>query len=448
MNRLPLWGKLTLFASTTAVLAAGCRTELPVTFEENLVHAKKWEIQAGVPMDQAVADTRWALEELFGNPDTPKLPAVLENNEDLSGLISLAHLQAAAGPPSEEGRGLYRQHCARCHGITGNGRGETAALVDPYPRDYRPGIFKFKTTSRGSKPLKADLARVIKYGIPGTSMVPDYQISATEVGPLPDAAVDALVDYVIYLSIRGELERTMYDDAAMELDLEGGERLVDPALAQSDAEAFAEQWELIEGAVEDIAGSWVDAADDVVEVEVPTDMPLPRSYEELQQILAGDQATELQASIERGQQLFVGTVSSCSKCHGPDGRGDGQEADYDDWTKDWTIRAGIDPNDREAMIPLMARGALPPRTIKPRNFQEGVFRGGSEPEDLYRRIMIGIAGTPMPAATLVPEQFEERDVWHLINYIRSLENPDAASIDAPPSETQPPPADGVPVASR
>lgn len=443
MNRLSWWGKLTLFASATAVLATGCRQELPVAFEENLVHAKKWEIQNGVPMDQAVADTQWALAELFGTPDEPKWPAVLAESDDYAELVSLEHLQAAAGPPSEAGRGLFRQHCVRCHGITGNGRGETAALVDPYPRDFRPGIFKFKTTRRGSKPLKSDLARVIKHGIPGTTMIPDYQFSATEVGPLPDEAVDALVDYVIYLSIRGELERTMYDEAAMELDLEGGDRLVDPALAQSDAEAFAEQWELIEGSVEDIAGSWLDAADDVVEVDVPTDMPLPATHQELQQMLAGDQAKELQASIERGRQVFVGTVSSCSKCHGPDGRGDGQEADYDDWSKDWTIRAGIQPNDHEAMIPLMARGALPPRTIKPRNFEEGVFRGGSEPEDLYRRIMLGIAGTPMPAATLVPEQFEERDVWHLINFIRSLEKPGAASGGAPAES-----ADGVPVASR
>lgn len=448
MNRLSLWGPLTFFASATAVLATGCRTELPVAFEENLVHAKKWEIQTGVPMDQAVADTQWALAELFGTPDAPKWPAVLAESDDYAELVSTEHLQAASGSPDEAGRGLFRQHCVRCHGITGNGRGETAALVDPYPRDFRPGIFKFKSTSRGSKPLKADLARVIKHGIPGTSMIPDYQLSATEVGPLPDEAVAALVDYVIYLSVRGELERTLYDDAALELDLEGGDRLVDPALAQSESEEFTEQWELIEGSVEDIAGSWLDAEDDVVEVDVPDDMPLPRTYAELQQILGGDQAAELQASIERGKEVFVGTVSSCSKCHGPEGRGDGQEADYDDWTKDWTIRAGIEPDDKAALIPLMARGALPPRTIKPRNFQEGVFRGGSEPEDLYRRIMLGIAGTPMPAATLVPEQFEERDVWHLINYIRSLETPEAASIDAPAGEPQPAAAEGVPVASR
>lgn len=428
MNRSPVSGAFCLLVLAPTLAALGCRSEMPVSFEENLVHAKKWEIQTGLSMDQTVVDTRWALEEMFGTPDAPKLPELFESNEDYASLVSLAHLQSAAGPASEQGRGLYRRHCARCHGITGNGRGETAALVDPYPRDYRPGIFKFKNTRRGSKPRKEDLARAIKYGIPGTSMVPDYQLSATEVGALPDEAVEALVDYVIYLSIRGEIERTMYDEAALELDLERGERMIDPALAQTDPDAFEEQWELIQWTVEGVADSWVEAADDLVEVEVPQDMPLPQSHEEVEQTLAGDQGDELRASIERGRELFVGTIASCSKCHGPDGRGDGQEADYDDWTKDWTVRIGLDPEDDEALVPLIARGGLPPRTIKPRNFQEGVFRGGSQPEDLYRRIMLGIAGTPMPAATLVPEQFEERDVWHLINYIRSLEQPEASAV--------------------
>lgn len=436
MNRSPASRFICLFVFGTTALVIGCHREpIPVSFEENLVHAKKWEIQSGVSMDQVVDDTQWALQRLFGSPDAPAWPKVLADDEDYASLVSMQHLEAAAGPATETGRGLFREHCARCHGITGNGRGETAALIDPYPRDFRPGIFKFKTTRRGSKPLKADLARVIQHGIPGTAMVPDYQLADGEVGPLPEDAVTALVDYVIYLSVRGEVERAMYDEAALELDLEGGERMVEPDLEQSDPEAFAEQWELIEDTVTDIAGAWLDAEDDFVEVNIPDDMPLPRTHAEVVQMLAGEQATALQASIDRGRELFVSATASCSKCHGEQGRGDGQEADYDDWAKEWTIRIGIDPADQAALVPLVARGGLPPRTIKPRNFQEGVFRGGGEPEDLYRRIMLGIAGTPMPAATLVPEQFEERDVWHLINFIRSLEDP--ATSDLPQLGDQP-----------
>jgi len=421
------WNAPVLMTIVMALLggsALGCRTEIPVSFEENLVHAKKWEMQSGASLDQTVVDTRWALEKLFGTPDAPKLPEVMLEDEDLKELLAMENLDASAGHQSTEGRGLYRQHCARCHGINGNGRGETAALVDPYPRDYRPGIFKFKSTARGAKPLKEDLARVIKHGVPGSSMVAEYQLPGGQVGPLSDDVIAKLVDYVIYLSIRGEVERALYDDAAMELDLEGGERIIDPTLAATDKEAFDEQWELITDVVADVSGAWLDAQDSVVEVELPDDLPIPRSHAELATMLTGDQGEELKKSIERGRELFVGTVASCSKCHGASGRGDGQEADYDEWTKDWTIRAGLKPDDEKALIPLIARGALPPRTIKPRNFEEGVFRGGSEPEDLYRRLMQGIAGTPMPAVTLVDGQLEERDVWHLINFVRSLKKPE------------------------
>lgn len=432
-----------------AVVAGGCRTEIPVAFEENLVHAKKWEMQSGASLDQVVSDSRWALEELFGTPDNPKLPEVITSDDDLKTLISLENLQASSGHESIEGRGLYRAYCARCHGITGNGRGETAALVEPYPRDYRPGIFKFKSTTRGAMPLKSDLARVIKHGIPGSSMVPEYQLPDGTVGPLDDDVINKLVDYVIYLSIRGQVERAMYDDAAMELDLEAGERIIDPALATTDKEAFDEAWELITDLVAESASSWLDAEDEVVEVEVPQDMPIPSSHEEMTKMLAGEQGEELKKSIERGRELFVGTVASCSKCHGASGRGDGQEADYDEWTKDWTIRAGLKPDDMKSLTPLIARGALPPKTIKPRNFEEGVFRGGDSPEDLYRRLNQGIAGTPMPAVTLVEGQLEEQDVWHLINFVRSLKKPvDApASTDAPKSD-KPAPSPGVAMATK
>jgi hypothetical protein len=39
--------------------------------------------------------------------------------------------------------------------------------------------------------------------------------------------------------------------------------------------------------------------------------------------------------------------------------------------------------------------------------------------------MVGIEGSPMPAATFVEGQFEQDDVWHLINFIRSLQKPEA-----------------------
>jgi mono/diheme cytochrome c family protein len=180
--------------------------------------------------------------------------------------------------------------------------------------------------------------------------------------------------------------------------------------------------EIAEDILAGVAEEWLEAEDDVLEVpEPPADIPVTNSHEEFVQMSQGDQAEALAASVKRGREVFTGKVASCSKCHGKEGKGDGQTNDYDDWTKDWTVRAGLKPDDDEALIPLIARGALPPKNARPRNFANGVFRGGESAEDLYRRISQGIEGSPMPASTFVPGKYEQEDVWHLINFIRSLE---------------------------
>jgi hypothetical protein len=75
----------------------------------------------------------------------------------------------AAGPvwSDEAGgkHGLYRRHCAHCHGISGDGRGPTAMILNPYPRDYRPGVFKFKSNFNPHQPTDDDL-RILLDGVP------------------------------------------------------------------------------------------------------------------------------------------------------------------------------------------------------------------------------------------------------------------------------------------
>ena len=432
MNR----NSLLCTAAAVAVAIAGCSNEDSVTtqsFEPNLVHAYKYELKEGVPMQQVLDDTNWAVQELFGTAESPKLPDLIAEDEDLAAVVHADHLL--------KGQALYKEHlCVTCHGATGNGRGETAALSTPYPRDYRLGVFKFKSTTKNAKPTRDDLATIIRGGVSGTMM--------KALPNLTDEEVDALIDYVVYLSWRGEVERAMIDDAILELDVAGGERIINPAFqgsaVEEEAEVFDEAWEYATDHVVDIAEDWLDAEDEVVEVELPNDdaIPVPASNAEFREMLDGDQAEVLLASVERGRQLFRGKIAACSKCHGNEGKGDGQTTDYDDWTKDWTVRVGLKPEDRDALIPLMARGALPPKNIHPRNFSEGIFRGGSSPEDLYRRITVGIAGTPMPAVTYVPGEFEEPDVWHLINFIRSLETPPEVTADEPTADepTSPPAA--------
>jgi len=409
----------------------GCREERPLVFEPNLVHTHKYEIKEGYSMRQASDDATWVITEMFGGPDAPKLPLVITKDEDLATLVSMDNLMMASGPALEEARGLYRKHCADCHGVSGNGRGPTAAIINPYPRDYRSGIFKFKTTERGSKPVREDISKSIRLGIAGTAMRP--------IEGLTEDGVQALTDYVIYLSLRGEVERTIVDAAIFELDLEGGDRIIDPALkdatSEEDKATFQEQWKLVEDTVADIGGDWLDAGDDMVEVpEPPQEIPVANNHVEFIAMAAGPKAGAVAKSIERGRELFKGKIAACSKCHGEDGLGNGQTTDYDDWTKDWTSRIGLDPLKRDSLVPLLARGALPPLTIHPRNFSEGYFRGGDKAADLWVRIVQGIEGSPMPAATFVEGEFEEDDVWHLINFIRSLQRVEA--VEPPPTATE------------
>jgi mono/diheme cytochrome c family protein len=385
-------------------VAAGCRQEPIATFEPNMVYAKSIEIDTGYSMTQALNETQTALDQFFGTPDNPKLPEFLAEDEELSGLVSLDNLRKAAGEPNDGGQGLYRQHCSTCHGVVGNGRGTTAALLDPYPRDYRMGKFKYKSTIRSAKPLREDLVYAIKHGIDGTAMKP--------IPELTEADIDALVDYVIYLSWRGELERALLMEGG-DVAFEEGESLFNAA-----SEEFPDQLEFAQDLTLEIAESWLEAPERIKDVPESPDSLVPVTMDELQLALHEDGDNPVKESVKKGKEIFLSEQAACAKCHGIEGRGDGQNQDYDDWTKEWTLRIDIDPNDAAEQVPLIARGALPPRKIVPRDFREGLFRGGSEPEHIYRRIAAGIDGTPMPAASIPPE-----DIWHLVNFVRSLATP-------------------------
>ena len=94
------------------------------------------------------------------------------------------------------------------------------------------------------------------------------------------------------------------------------------------------------------------------------------------------------AALARGKELYV--KQGCSACHGNEGRGDGQQK-------------------------MVDSEGLPTR---PRDFLRGIFKGSPDPESLYRRIVLGMPGTPMPASNnLKPEQVAE-----LVTFVRSLSN--------------------------
>jgi mono/diheme cytochrome c family protein len=202
---------------------------------------------------------RAILAERCGSPDAPRL---LGESKGAS-----AHLRAGAD--------VYRRYCRQCHGVSGDGDGPVAAYLLPRPRDYRAGIFKFTSTTYGSKPLREDLVRTVRRGIRGTSM-PAFPL-------LPKPDVESVVEYVVALAQRGELETQLAEEA------ESSEAV--------DAQA-------VPALVEVIHGKWKDARAQVVFPMTP--MP------------------ELTAAhVEAGKSAFLSR--GCAQCHGDDGRGQTKE---------------------------------------------------------------------------------------------------------------------------
>lgn len=85
-------------------------------------------------------------------------------------------------------------------------------------------------------------------------------------------------------------------------------------------------------------------------------------------------------------------ADACASCHGQTGKGDGTEEQKDDL-------------------------GYPTR---PRDLTTGVFKGDPDPAQLYRRIVAGLPGTPMPMSDWAYGD----DAWHLVNLILSWSSPE------------------------
>lgn len=351
--------------------------------------------------DQAIVDV---LFTMFGTPDAPNA----WGGASVSGLDE-RKLRLAAGPADDpQGRGLYRKHCVHCHGITGDGNGPTARFLRPYPRDFRFGMFKFKSTyPDGAKPTREDLTRTLREGINGTAM-PSFKVL------LRGDEIDALAEYVVYLSMRGrtelQLRNPQQNDSGILSDnnVETDEQLSESMYAK-----------LIGGVVaEGELASWGQAQQQVF-------IPPARDEEKI--------------AKEDGARLFLlgapdksgKTRVECMKCHGPGALGDGASASesFDEWNKPkWKlIQAGSGPDA------IAGRFNLPLQRLQPRNLRLGIYRGGRRPVDLFRRIALGIFPSAMPAHAAMkagekgPEidandatKLQAHEIWALVDYVLSL----------------------------
>lgn len=399
-------------AVTVAVATGlvGCGEPRAVAFKLNSVELLKQEkmfLPAGKSFDARYQrEIGTILTAFFGMPDQPRLPTVLPEDDPANEVLTQANLDLASGPVAgrldsdvAHARGLYRAHCAHCHGISGDGAGPTARDLNPYPRDFRLGKFKFKSTPLRSMPTDDGMLQLLVRGIPGSSM-PSFR-------GLPSTDLEALVDYVKYLTMRGQYERYLMAELS---NLEAGEPLIDLAAAAiEDEEDRAKEkyldamFELVgEGLVEDVVERWVDTDDSLTEI--------PAAPAEL---LMGH--PDHHALVDQGRELFY-KAGNCAQCHGESAAGNGQTETFDDWTSEWIKTPGVDPFVPETYADFTAAGALPPRPILPRNLNLGQFRGGGRADDLYLRIANGIEGTPMPAAATL----NSRQIWALVAFVKAL----------------------------
>lgn len=101
-----------------------------------------------------------------------------------------------------QGRYVFKSQCAPCHGETGRGNGPWAKEMTVKPRNFRMGIFKYRSTPMGHQPTDDDLRRTIKRGVSGTAM-------PTFAKTLSDRDLDAILVYLKNLSRRWQDENKL-----------------------------------------------------------------------------------------------------------------------------------------------------------------------------------------------------------------------------------------------
>ncbi len=98
--------------------------------------------------------------------------------------------------------------------------------------------------------------------------------------------------------------------------------------------------------------------------------------------------------LARGRQLYAD--AECAACHGAGGRGDGPSA----------------PTLKDSQeLPIAATDLSRPAR----------FKNGGRPEDVYRALMTGLTGTPMPS---YGDSLEPDQAWDLVYFVLSLSGND------------------------
>ena len=94
------------------------------------------------------------LEKYFGTPRFPKFMEVAPEEKQPENAKEPLLAEKIDRLQLQHGREVYTRQCSGCHGTTGDGKGPAAAYLNPPPRDYRLGRFKFTSTTRSLNSTK------------------------------------------------------------------------------------------------------------------------------------------------------------------------------------------------------------------------------------------------------------------------------------------------------
>lgn len=123
---------------------------------------------------QALVGQAVGLERAIAGKASPE--TVAKNARSLAAALLVAYpvtLAPRKAPDFANGAKLYTENCAACHGATGDGRGPSAAGLDPAP-------IAFADISRARQRSLFALYQVISQGLDGTSMQAFSQLSSED----------------------------------------------------------------------------------------------------------------------------------------------------------------------------------------------------------------------------------------------------------------------------
>ncbi len=112
------------------------------------------------------------------------------------------------------GQRVYETYCIGCHGVEGTGDGDAAEFLNPKPRDFVDGDYKFFHFSEaGPFPSDESLEITIRNGLPGSAM-PAFAL-------LTDQEIKDVTTYIKSLHADGWQEQGDIQAAAEPVQIEG-----------------------------------------------------------------------------------------------------------------------------------------------------------------------------------------------------------------------------------